>query len=116
MIRFLTVILTAGALLAGVAPAASASAPPSFCEKARPCVAGGDTGWTWVHAAASSGSEGRAVAAKLLRNAEAVHGAYGVPEGVSIFVIRKGACWRAYGASEREPGRACTLKRVQREL
>jgi hypothetical protein len=118
MIRFLTVVLTAAALTAGVAPtaaAAPASAPPPFCQKVRPCVVGGDTGWTWVHAASSRGRSG-AVAARLLRNAKAVREKYGVPVGVSIYVIKKGACWRAYGSSERVPSRACTLKRVQREL
>ncbi|MGW0480301.1 hypothetical protein [Nonomuraea sp. NPDC003214] len=116
MIRFLTVIVTAGALVAGVAPAASAAEPAQLCAKVRPCVVGGDTGWAWVHAAASGTRQGRAVAARLLRNAEAVRRSYGVPEGVSIFVIRKGGCWRAYGSSERVPSRACTIGRAGREL
>ncbi|WP_336215493.1 hypothetical protein [Nonomuraea sp. LPB2021202275-12-8] len=92
--------------------AGSFSAPPPFCQKVRSCVVGGDTGWTWVHAAASSARKGRSVAARLVRNAKAVHERYGAPVGVSIYVIKKGACWSKYGRSERPPSRACTLKRV----
>jgi hypothetical protein len=56
------------------------------------------------------------VAARLLRNAKAVHKRYGTPSGVTIYVIKKGACRREYGASDARPSRACVLKGIQKRL
>ncbi|MFD0473143.1 hypothetical protein ACFQ0B_36435 [Nonomuraea thailandensis] len=51
---------------------------------------GGDAGVTWVLASASSSSKARRTAARLLRNAKAVHRQYGAPEWIDIRVVRKG--------------------------
>ncbi|MFI7453231.1 hypothetical protein ACIBQX_37490 [Nonomuraea sp. NPDC049714] len=78
-------------------------------------MVGGDAGWTWVHAATSRRT-GRSVAARLLRNAGAVHKRYGAPPGATIYVIKKGVCRREYGASDARPSRACVLKGIQKRL
>ncbi|UBU09582.1 hypothetical protein [Nonomuraea gerenzanensis] len=104
------------ALLAAGTPAAGASAGPPFCKGVKPCVIGGDAGATWVLAAASSPARARATAARLLRNAKAVHRQYGAPEWIDLRVIKKGACWRRYGSGKVEASRSCTYKHVEREL
>ncbi|GAA4949851.1 hypothetical protein HD597_002456 [Nonomuraea thailandensis] len=122
MIRALIITTSALAVLAAGAPAATASASPAasanppFCKGVKPCVIGGDAGVTWVLASASSSSKARRTAARLLRNAKAVHRQYGAPEWIDIRVVRKGACWRRYGSGKVEASSACTYKRVEREL
>jgi hypothetical protein len=117
MIRVFIGVLSALVVLLGPVPAASAGiANPPFCKGVKPCVIGGDAGQTWVHASASSARKGRAVAARLLRNAKAVHKTYGAPEYVDIWVIKKGACWRKYGNATVEPSRRCAYKHVERKL
>ncbi|MFC4010455.1 hypothetical protein ACFOY2_24730 [Nonomuraea purpurea] len=116
MIRTLIVAASVLAVLLGSAPAASAAANPPFCKGVKPCGFGGDQGQTWVHASASSAAKGRSVAAKLLRNAKAVHRRYHAPEWVDIWVIKKGACWRKYGGVPSRPSRACTYKHLERKL
>ncbi|WP_157548880.1 hypothetical protein [Nonomuraea candida] len=110
---------TGGAATGGAATggaAAGVSANPPFCKGVKPCVFGGDAGVTWVHASASSAAKARKAAARLQRNAKAVHRRYGAPEWVDIHVIRKGKCWRRYGSDSGEPSRACTYKHVERKL
>jgi|SRR5690606_30495138 hypothetical protein len=116
MIRAVSAALAACVLALGLTAAPAVAGPAPFCTKVRHCVWGGDPGWTWVHAAASSKRKARAVAARVLRNAKAARKRYGAPRGVTIHVVRTGACWRKYRAGEIEPTRSCTLRKVQRRL
>ena len=115
MMRTFLITASALTLLLGLAPAAQAANPP-FCKGVKPCFLGGDVGVTWVNAAASSSAQGRKVAARLLRNAKAVHRKYGAPEWIDINVLKKGACWRKYGGITRKPSRACLYEHVERKL
>ncbi|GAB2950839.1 hypothetical protein ACFMQL_40760 [Nonomuraea fastidiosa] len=116
MIRSLVVMVAALAVLLGLAPAASATANPPFCKGVRHCHFGGDPGVTWVTAFASSRAKANKAAARLLRNAKAVHRRYGAPRYIDIRVLKKGGCWKKYGSGTREPSRVCVLKRVERRL
>ncbi|MEO3870890.1 hypothetical protein ABGB18_18930 [Nonomuraea sp. B12E4] len=99
----------------GLAPAASAAtANPPFCKGVKSCTFGGDAGQTWVNAPASSAAKGRAIAARLLSNAKAVHRGYGAPRWINIHVIKKGSCRRTYG--HRPPSRACAYEHVLKKL
>ncbi|MFG6195224.1 hypothetical protein [Nonomuraea sp. JJY05] len=117
MIRAFLVLVSALAVLVGGATAASASAGPPFCKGVKkPCVVGGDAGATWVNTSASSKAQAKAVAARVLKNAEAAYRRYHAPESVDIWVIKKGACWRRYGNVPSNASRACTYKHVERRL
>ncbi|MEV0384620.1 hypothetical protein [Nonomuraea sp. NPDC050643] len=115
MMRAFIVTASVLTVLLGLAPAANAANPP-FCKGVKPCVIGGDAGVTWVNAAASSAAQGRKIAARLLRNAQAVHREYGAPEYIDIRVVKKGACWRKYGGGTAKPRRSCVQAHVERRL
>ncbi|WP_431923035.1 hypothetical protein [Nonomuraea jabiensis] len=117
MIRTFLVIASALAVLLGGATAASAAEGPPFCKGVKkPCVVGGDAGTTWVNTSASGKAQAKAVAARVLKNAQAAYRRYHAPEWVDIWVIKKGACWRRYGNVPSNASRACTYKHVERKL
>ncbi|MFG1699964.1 hypothetical protein [Nonomuraea sp. NPDC049309] len=124
MIRWLVMMVSALTVLLGLAPAASAATSattgpaenPPFCKGVEHCRFGGDPGVTWVTAYASSRAKANKAAARLLRNAKAVHRRYGAPEHIDIRVLKRGGCWKKYGPGILEPSRVCVLKRVERRL
>lgn len=88
----------------------------SFCSgvKVSRCKYGGDTGAAWVIVTAPGKARAARLGARLLRNAQAVRRAYGVPESVDIRVVKGSACYRGYDVVT--PSRACTYEALRRDF